>query len=143
MPAVAAGFRGPRPPVVPGQSTASRGASGARPALGVTASPAHRDRLLSHGTALADVSRARDIDLVAGAICQAGIFSEGICVVSKMACPGSDSGGLGFCRYHGIADPAQAAWLGSAPEPHPNPPAVRRWIDGFRGRAGRDISVRL
>src|ERR1700730_14122495 len=131
MPPVAAGFCGPRPPVGSGQSSAPRGAPGARPALGIAASPSHRDRLLSDGAALADVSGAGDLDLVAGSICQAGIFFEGICIVSEMAWPGSDSRCLGFRRHHGIADSAQTAWLRSAPDPPPNPPALRRWVESF------------
>src|ERR1700676_5112451 len=114
MPAVAVGFRRARPALVPGQFAASGGSTGARTALDLAPSPSHRDRILSHRPALADVSAARDPDLVAGSICPAGIFSEGILAVSEMACPGSGSRGLGLRRHHGAADRAKAARLHSA-----------------------------
>ena len=56
MPAVAAGFRRARPALVPGQSAASGGAAGARPALGVAAASADRHRLLPDGAAVASCS---------------------------------------------------------------------------------------
>src|SRR3954464_6276435 len=96
MSALAAGLCCPRSSLVPGQPSTFGRASGARTALGVAASSAHRNRVLSHRAALADVLAARDLDLLAGSIRTPGIFPKGIFPVSAVARTGSRSGCLGF-----------------------------------------------
>src|SRR5436305_14380363 len=104
MSTVALGFRGARPAMVPRQSAASGDSPGARTALGFAAASAHRDRGVSDRPALADLSGARHPDLVAGAVCAARIFSEGIFPVSDLAGAGSGARRLGFLRHDGAAD---------------------------------------
>ena len=81
-PPIAVGFCRARQALVPGQSAASGGASVARLSLGLAASSADRNRILSDGAALAHLSGARNPGIAAGAVCQARIFSEGIFAVS-------------------------------------------------------------
>src|SRR5664279_818425 len=111
MPADAAGFRRPRPAMVPGQSATCGGRDRARPALGVAASLHDRHRVLPYRAALARVPAAWNPDLVAGAVRAAGIFSEGILAVSTMARAGPCSREMGVRRHHGDADRAQADGL--------------------------------
>src|SRR5438309_6563579 len=125
VPAVAAGFRRPRPAMVPGQPAASGRAAGARPALGVAASPAHRNRIVSDGAALADLSGAWNPDLVAGAVCPARIFSERIFAISAVAGAGPDPRGLGLPRHDGTADRSQTPGLPAAAHPTRKSTAVR------------------
>src|SRR5450759_2129068 len=85
MPAFAAGFRRARPAMVPGQPPAYGSSAGARPPLGVAASPADWNWIVSDRPAVADLSGAWNPDLLAGAVCPARIFSEGIFTISTMA----------------------------------------------------------
>src|SRR5882757_10729851 len=112
--------------MVPGQSAAFGGSSLARIALGFAAAFADGDRIVSHRAALADVSAARYLDFVAGPVRQAGIFPEGVFAVSEMACPGSDSGGMGVRRHDGPADRTEAAGLHPAADAIRQPPEVWR-----------------
>src|SRR3954453_13267481 len=111
MPAVTAGFCGPRPPLVPRQPAASRGAAGPRTALDIATAFAYRNRFVHYCAALAIVPRAWNSDLVAGAIRPAGIFPEGLFAVSKMARAGSRPRRVGVRRNNGIADRTEAARL--------------------------------
>src|SRR4029079_19203765 len=90
-------------------------ASGAAPdtrlSLGFAASFADGYWIVSHRTALADLSGVRNSGIAAGAIRPARVLPERILVVSTMAGAGSDSGGLGVRRHDGNADRAKAARL--------------------------------
>src|SRR5882757_276018 len=111
MSTLAPGFRGARQTMVSGQPSASGYPSGARTALGFQASFAHRDRVLSHRAALADLSGARDPDIVASTVCAARIFSERILTVSVLACTGSGARCVGFPWHYGTADRAKTSRL--------------------------------
>src|SRR6266566_7300850 len=142
VPAVAAGFRRPRPAMVPGQPAASGRAAGARPALGVAASPAHRNRIVSDGAALADLSGAWNPDLVAGAVCPARIFSERIFAISAVAGAGPDPRGLGLPTHDGTADRSLTPGLPAAAHPTRKSTAVRGRPCGSCRHPDRDIVVR-
>src|SRR5712672_2469330 len=109
MPAIAAGFRGPRQAMVPGHPSASGDSSGVGIALGLTPSSARRDRGVSYRAALADLSGARNPNLVAGTICAARVLSERIFTVSDLAGTGSGARRMGFPRHDGTADPAETS----------------------------------
>src|SRR3954469_5042734 len=109
MSAVAIGFCRARPALVPRQPSTSRGSPRTPAALGVAASSAHRDRRISHRAALADLSGARDLDIAAGTIRPARVFSEGIFTLSDLARSGSDPRRLGLSRHDGIADRPKTA----------------------------------
>ena len=110
MPAVAARFRGARPTMVPRQSATSGRTVVTRISLGFAPPSAHRYKIISYRTPVARVSDAGNPDLTSGAIRQAGIFSEGIFTVSKVARAGSHFGGLGI-RHDGHANCTEAARL--------------------------------
>src|SRR3954452_15634513 len=126
MSAVAAGFRGARPAMVPGQPAASGGASGAPLELGLAASSAHRHRRVSHRAAVADLSGARNPDIVTGAVCPARVFSQRIFTVSDLAGAGPGARRMGLPRHDGIAAAAETARLCAAFDPSGKPKAVRR-----------------
>ena len=107
----AVGFRRPRPALVPGQSAASGAAADPRLSLGIAASSADGNRIVSHRAALADFSRIRNPGLAAGAVRPARIFPEGIFAVSAMAGTGSGPGGVGVRRHDGHADRAETSRL--------------------------------
>ena len=80
--------------MVPRQSATSGRTVVTRISLGFAPPSAHRYRIISYRTPVARVSDAGNPDLTSGAIRQAGIFSEGIFTVSKVARAGSHFGGL-------------------------------------------------
>jgi membrane glycosyltransferase len=127
--------------MVPRQPAASGRPSGAQVALGVAAASVDRDRGISHRAALAALSGARDIDLVAGAICPARVFSERIFAVPHMARAGSCPGCLGFPRHDGIADRAKTARFRLAANATGIPEAVRRRLYCFCRHLDRDSPI--
>src|ERR1700694_870767 len=127
--------------MVPGQPSASGGSSGAQAALGFAASSAHRDRVISHRAALADLPGAWHPDIVAGSICKTRIFSEGIFTISEMACTGSHPRRLGFPRHDGLVDRAKISPFDPASDAGVQPKAIRRELDCFYWHLDRDVSV--
>src|SRR3954463_9416620 len=111
MPAIAVGFCRARQALVSGQSATSGGTAVARPALGFAAPSPDRHRIIPDGAALAYLSGTRNPGLIAGPVCQARIFSEGVFAVSDLARAGSDPGGLRIRLHDGHVDSAQAARL--------------------------------
>src|SRR6187397_360935 len=111
MPAIAIGFCRARQTMVSGQSATSDGTAVARPALGLAAPSPDRRRIIPDSAALAYLSGARNPGLIAGPVCQARIFSEGVFAISDLARAGSDPGRLGIRRHDGHVDSAQAARL--------------------------------
>src|SRR5439155_25926861 len=105
------GFCRPRPALVPRQPAASGVAAHARLSLGIAASFADRNWIISHRAALADLSGVWNPGIAAGAIRPARILPERIFAISDLAGAGPDPGSMGVRRHHGHADRAKAAGL--------------------------------
>ncbi|MEH2529633.1 membrane glycosyltransferase [Bradyrhizobium sp. AZCC 1614] len=114
-----------------------------RLSLGLAASSADGDRIISHRAALADLSCFRNPGLVASAVRTARIFSERIFVVSAMAGAGSGPGSMGICRHDGNADRAEAARLHRAPCRSRHAEEVRRRPAGAWRHRCRDNPFRF
>src|SRR6476619_6612530 len=142
MPAIAAGFRRARPPLVPGQPSAFGRTSCARTALGVAAPSAHRNRVLSDRADVANILDLGNPDFAAGSIRPTRIFPKGVFAVSEVAGAGSHPRRLGLRRHHGSIDAAKAARLDPASGGTREPAAIRRSCESLFGIFGRDISLR-
>ena len=143
MPAIAAGFRRARPPLVPGQPSAFGRTSCARTALGVAAPSAHRNRVLSDRADVANILDSWDLISLQARICPTRIFPKGVFAVSEVAGAGSHPRRLGLRRHHGSIDPAKAARLDPASGGTREPAAIRRSaVRAFLWIFGRDISLR-
>src|SRR3954454_17714223 len=142
MSAVAAGFRGARQAMVPGQPAASGGASGAPLELGLAASSAHRYRRVSHRAAVVDLSRARNPDILAGAVCPARVFPQRIFTVSELAGSGPGARRMGFPRHDGIAAAAETARRCAAFDASGKPKAVPRGFWSLDRDPGRNLAIR-
>jgi membrane glycosyltransferase len=140
MPAVAAGFRRARPAMVPGQPSTSGGAPGARPALGIAASSSHRDRLISHGAALAAVSGARNPDLVAGQFVRPEYFPKGFSLFPKWPAQDPILAAWVFVGTMGLLIvPKLLAYVLLATQTETEAIRRRRWL--FCRARDRDVSV--
>ena len=134
------GFCRPRPALVSGQSAASGAAADPRLSLGIAASFADRNWIISHRAALADLSGVRNPGVAAGAIRPARVLPERVLAVSAMAGAGSDPGGLGVRRHDGNADRAEAARLPCAADRSRDAEEIRRRLPGAGRHHRRDDS---
>ena len=126
--------RHPRPPLVPGQHAARRGAADSRAALDQPAAPADRHRLLHHRAALAAVPAQRHCHRGAGALRATGLFPSRPLAVSALACHRSGARHVDVRRHHGRIAAAQTT------RRHRNAshrsPRSRRRVAVARKRAG-------
>ena len=101
------------PAMVSRQPSTHRRVARARPTLGLTGSPAHRDRFLYYGPNVVDLPDLGIVDFTPGQLHPTGILSEGLLVVSHLAAAGSRPSGLGVCRHDGTTHgPKLLAYLG-------------------------------
>src|SRR3954465_8850394 len=128
--------------MVPGQSAAPGRIAVARISLGLASPSAHRNRIVSHRTAVAGVFDAGNPDLAAGTIRSSGIFSEGIFTFSDLAGAGSDPGGVGVRGNDGHADRAEAAGLSAAVDAPRDAEEVRGRLPCPCWDPGRNIAFR-